>query len=404
MLSYIKHNPMFKSQDKTIWLYYLSKFFVGLRFYIPVWLIFGKLFLDLSGLGILEAITYLITIFVDIPSGALADQIGRKKVIIIGLILLGGGHVLLGFSGDLWQYALFGIISNIGASFIAGSDSALIYDHLLEKKQQDTFVKVQSYGTFAFRIGIIIATFMGGFLYGKANYLPFLLMGIFELLSIVFWVFIKEPNLDSEKFSLQKYFQQMRTGVSEVIKSKYLRPLTAYYVLIGGITYSCFFFLNYAYAAELGFGANEQSVLFGVVGIVKAFAVLMIGIMYKYFNRKRVFLGFALIMVIFFLPAAFAGVALAVVIITVIDMLGAVRIALLDKFINDEISSQNRATTLSFVNMLINAFYLLIVWLGTAFAEKAGTNVLYTVFGFISLLIILPLAFWLLKRRPEPQV
>ena len=388
-------------KDKTILLYFIGKFLIGLRFFVPIWIIFGKQFLDLSGLGLLEAITYLITIFIDTPSGALADQIGRKKVIIIGLSLLGIGHVLTGFSTEIWHYAMFGIIANIGASFVSGADSALIYDHLLEQKSQHLFVKIQSYAAFSFRIGIIIATFLGGMLYNQAVFLPFVLMGIMELLSIICWIFIKEPRIDTEKFTFKGYFQQIKTGVNQVVTSNYLISLTTYYVLIGSITFVCFYFFNYSYALDLGLGVDQQSLLFGVTGITKAIAVFLIGYFYAKFTRKRVFIGFTVAMVVFYLPAAFVGKVLAIIIITVIDTLGAIRIALLDKFINDEISAKNRATTLSFIEMLINIVYLLLVWQGTRLADTNGTNTLYTIFGIISLLIILPLAIYLVRRNPQ---
>ena len=388
-----------EQKDSVIKLYYLSKFFTGLRFFVPIWIIFGKRFFDVSGLGMIDALTFLITVFVDIPSGALADILGRKRIIIFGIILMGLGHSFIGFSNVQWQYVIFGIISSIGASFISGADSALIYDHLKETKKEATFVKVQSFGTFTYRIGIIIAAFLGGSLYNTVPFLPFLLMGLMEFSSAVCWIFIKEPKFDATKFSLTNYIKQIKDGIKEVSHNSYLKPLVLFYTLIGGITFSCFWFFNYAYAADLGFNPNQLSLLFGTTGIAKAIAVLVIGIFYLKFNRKRVFIGFALIMVIFYIPAFFVGTAFAILIITVIESLGAMRIALLDKFINEEINSANRATTLSFVNMLINIFYVLLVGLGSIVAQQRGTNFLYTIFGVISLIIILPLAIYLSRYK-----
>jgi MFS family permease len=386
---------------QAIYFYYFSKFLTGLRFFVPIWMIFGNRFLDISGLGALEAIAFFLAIIVDIPTGALADNWGRKKIIILGLLITAVGHILTGFSGAIWQYVLFCTISSIGSSFISGADSALIYDHLKNHGQSSMYIKVQSYANFAFRIGIIIAAFLGGTFYNISPGLPFILMGMMELVSILCWLKIPEARHSVVKFTWSGYFGKMREGVQSITNSSFLKPLAAFYTLVGGITFSFFWFFNYSYALELGFNSNQQSVLFGVTGIVKAIVILMIGVMYKKFTSKRVFLGYAIIMSIVLIPAAFSPMIIAVAIITVCEILGAARYALLDKFVNDEIESESRATTLSFVNMLINIVYLILVGFGASFAARHGTATLYSILGLVSLLIILPLAI-LLTRKSTP--
>ncbi len=395
----------FRQDDSVIYLYYLGKFLFGLRFFVPIWMLFGLKFIDLGGLALIESFTFLITVLVDIPSGALADVFGRKRIIILGLIISGLAHVFFGFSLTIWDYVLWSIITNIGQSFVAGSDVALLYDHMKERGESDKFIRTQSFATVAFRSGLIVASFLGGWLYNFFPALPFLLMGLFELSSVICWLFIKEPKLDSIKFSWNGYFNKMKSGISEIAKSKYLLPLTAFYVLIGGITFSSLFFFNYSYAMQLGFDANQQSLLFGSTAIAKALIILLIGIFAVKFKRKQIFSWFGILMVITYLPAAFAPLWLAIIIISIAETLAAARQALLDKFVNDEISSLHRATSLSSINMLVNLFYLILVGLGGSLANKYGTNVLYSIFGLISLFIVIPLTIKLnsSKKLAEKQ-
>lgn len=391
----------FSQKDGVIYLYYLARFLVGLRFFIPIWLLFGLRFFDLSGLALIESITYFVTVIVDVPSGALADIIGRKRVIIIGLAILGLGHIFLGMSGTIWDYVLWSLLTNIGASFIAGADTALLYDHLKEYGESEKFIKVQSFAISFFRLGIIIASFLGGWLYNILPALPFVIMGICELAAILCWIFIKEPKLDSEKFKWGNYIVKIRTGFTEIFKTESLRPLTAFYVLIGGITLSSVYFFSFSYAWQLGFDANAQSVLFGFSGIAKAIVAFTIGMLAVKFTRGKIFVWFAILAVLTYLPAAFAPLWLGVLIITASETLGSARMALLDKFVNDELSSQHRATALSAINMLINLFYLILVGLGGLIANKYGTSVLYSIFGIILLLVALPLAIKLNSQNPQ---
>jgi MFS family permease len=99
--------------------------------------------LDNFDLFLLHAIYSFIIFLVEIPSGYLADTLGRKKAIIIGL-----GFGLLGFSVYSFSYGFAGfllaeIALGIGEGFVSGSDSAILYDTLLEQNKKSQYVKLE---------------------------------------------------------------------------------------------------------------------------------------------------------------------------------------------------------------------------------------------------------------------
>jgi len=388
-----------KNLNKTILLFYLSKFLVGLRFFIPIWLIFGKHFLNLPQLSTLEAISYALTILIDIPSGALADILGRKNIIIAGWLFVALGHAGQGLANSVFIYILWGLVSTIATAFVAGTDTAFIYDALKEKGLSKEFSSVNSKGLFTYRIGIIVATFLGGFMYQVNSAFPFVLMGLAEFLSVFCWWFMKEPKMEKIVFSVSSYFNQMKDGVSQVFKSSYTKSLSLFYILVGGISFTSLFFFNYSYAIDLKFNAIEQSYLFGFTGIAKALIVLVFAKYAKKITEKQVFLGFMIFMIISYLPAMFVGRNIGIMIITLTEIIAVARYAFLDQFINDEFISKHRATTLSFMNMMVNIVYLTIVLAGGYIANKFNTAYLYTLLGVVILLTILPITLKLITTK-----
>lgn len=384
---------------KTIYLFYLSKFLVGLRFFIPIWLIFSKHFLSLPQITTLEAVSCILTILIDIPSGALADIVGRKNIIMLGWFFVAIGHINQGLTDSVFWFICWWLVSTIAASFVAGADTAFIYDALKEKDQAKNFTTINSKGLFAFRMGIVIATFMGGFMYQLHIYYPFVFMGLAELVNIVCWFFMKEPKMEKVIFSWKSYANKMKDGVSQAFLTSYTKSLLLFYVLIGGISATSLYIFNYSYAVDLGFNAIAQSYLFGFTGILKALIILVFAKYAKKLTKKQVFLAFMIFMIISYVPATFVGKRIGVIIITLTEIIAVARFAFLDPFINDEFETKHRATTLSFINMMVNIVYLTIVFVGGFIANYFNTAMLYSLMGIVIMICIVPTTFKLIATH-----
>jgi len=108
------------------------------RFYYPV---FSILFLDLGitleMFSILNLVWAASIVLLEVPSGALADVVGRKKLVVFGASLYVVEISLLLFApahGGAWLFAaliLNRILSGAAEACISGADEALAYDSLL---------------------------------------------------------------------------------------------------------------------------------------------------------------------------------------------------------------------------------------------------------------------------------
>lgn len=129
---------------RNVRLYRLFTIGFNARFYYPVLTI---LFLDL-GLSLSQFVTlnaiWAATIFLaEVPSGALADIIGRKKLLVSSAVLMIAEMACLVFApidGGAWLFTLCVInrvLSGLAEAAASGADEALAYDSLEEKGLED---------------------------------------------------------------------------------------------------------------------------------------------------------------------------------------------------------------------------------------------------------------------------
>jgi predicted MFS family arabinose efflux permease len=90
--------------------------------------LFGDRGLDLTEILQLQALFGVTVMICEVPSGYVADLLGRRVALIVGAVFLGIGHTLLAFAHDFWTLAAFELALGIGVSLISGADVALLYD------------------------------------------------------------------------------------------------------------------------------------------------------------------------------------------------------------------------------------------------------------------------------------
>lgn len=150
----------------------IFRVFFNLRFYYPV---FALLFLDfgltLSQFSISNLVWALAIVALEVPSGALADIVGRKKLVVsaacfmlceMGVLLWARPH-----SGDillLW-FCLNRLLSGAGEAMASGADEALVYDALTEAGQEKRWSEVLEWQSRLTSLAFFVAMLVGAAVY-----------------------------------------------------------------------------------------------------------------------------------------------------------------------------------------------------------------------------------------------
>jgi len=375
---------------RNIYLYYLSNFFSALIFVVPIWVSFERHFISFAQMALLDAFAVGVTLILELPTGALADLIGRKKTVIIGWGMRAFGNMYIAFSVNPLMLIAGFTITSVGNALISGADSALLYDFLKELGEEKKYAKISSTNALLFQVGLAIATLTGGYLYHIWTGLPYLLYGLAELITTLIFILAQEPKIGFQKFNIKYYISQTKNGFREIFKSNYVRSLSIFYILVGGITWSSQYFFIQTFATDLGFNEIEKSWLFGVVRIINGLVLFRLLRFEKLVTKNRAFYIFPMLMIIAFLPGMFAGKFTGIIMIFIASFLSTARFIVLGQYVNDEYCSKNRATAISTLNMFVNIIYVIIVMGSSLIIDRYTSKGVNTFLGILSLLIVLP--------------
>lgn len=389
-----------KPLERNLWWFYLTSFLSGLIFIIPIWVLFERRILSLAQMALIEAVATGLTMFLELPTGALADLFGRKTTAGIGLVLQGLGNVYSGFATEPMQFIVGFLVSSVGVALLSGANDALLYDTLKELKQEDRYAKVSSTNSMLFQVGIVIASLTGGYLYQYAIALPYVLYGLALILAGVVFFLMKEPTIDSEVFTLRNYLRQTKAGVEEIGRTKQVLELSIFYILIGGITWSAQVFFNQNYVVEIGLTPIQIGWLFGLTRIFNSVLIWRLAHS-AWLNRERAFMLFAGLVVVAYVPAYWANQVVGSILMMVSTFASTARFVILGQYCNREFRSKNRATAISTLNMGVSLFYVLAMLIAGPIMEAKSTGLVFTLLGGFALVVVWPLTRHLVRNRAE---
>ena len=135
----------------------------GMSFWLveAVWYFYWSKLASFSQIGTIFAVLTLVWIFLEIPTGAIADMFGRKRSTIIGAFFLSLGSISLVIATNFWYLIIGGLLQNIGRAFISGSLEALVYDDLKKNNLEESYNDVIAAQTKIRYVAYAIATLVG---------------------------------------------------------------------------------------------------------------------------------------------------------------------------------------------------------------------------------------------------
>jgi len=84
--------------------------------------------LDMQDVFVLQAVFALVVLLMELPSGYIADVLGRRRALLVGTIFMALGHACLIVADGFATLALFEALLGVGVSLVSGADLAILYD------------------------------------------------------------------------------------------------------------------------------------------------------------------------------------------------------------------------------------------------------------------------------------
>lgn len=391
MISIIKRNS---------YIYWATQLSHSLVFTIPIWIVYYQGFLNPVEISTIMAFQYLLQMLLELPSGALADMLGRRFSLMLAFFIGGISYLIFPFARDFWHFMFLAALVGISDSFRSGSEEALIYDTFKQENDEEQFEKVTSRAHLVYQAGLIIGTLTGGFMASVNVFFPFVAYGVSMLIGFVLTLFYIEPKIDSEKFSLRSYLNQIKQGTKEAFRDKLTTYTSLYYIFVGGITWTNALYFGSFYAIWLGFNELERGFIQSGVRLINILAITYILSKLKLSDRVKI-IFFPIIMLIGFLPGAFVTGWAGVPFFELAMLAGTARWIFLTPMTNRAFSSKVRATAISVLSLLIGFVYIAIVGISGSIITTYGMGVMYTGLGVITLFTTVPLGYLLHKQQSD---
>lgn len=360
--------------------------FFNARFYYPVFAVFfTDLGLTMAQFLWLNAIWALTIVVFEVPSGVLADLVGRRKLVIFSALSMVVEMLLLILAPQHGGWGLFAIcavnrvLSGLAEAAASGADEALAYDSLklmadddqaIEKKWDDTLVSAMRWRS----LGGVLAMLIGGFVFDHESMtdifgefprtlslkLPVILCFISACICLVLAIRLTDLGISKKEVgartSVKDVGRGMLAAAGWVLKTKWIAALIIAALLIDAVTRT-FVTLQSEYFRWIDL--PEYS--FGIIGAGMSLAGWVVPFYVKPLAQKfspRVNMliaggsGAVALTGVAWLENA-GGVAATFMVMLTLIHVG----FLMSRYINRDAPSERRASILSVNNLTLNLGY-----------------------------------------------
>jgi len=172
----------------TIWVLYMV--YRGL----PLWQI-----------GLIEGVFHVASFLFEVPSGALADLLGRKCVIVAGRICAAVSSLMMLGGRNIVHFMIAFVISAFGYNLNSGSEEALVYDSLKEEGREHAYQQTEGRLEVVMEIASAVGVFTGGVLAEHSFRWCYIAAFAVAVLSLLPSLFFREPGRDGERAADAQY-------------------------------------------------------------------------------------------------------------------------------------------------------------------------------------------------------
>ena len=348
----------------------------------------------------------------EVPTGVVADTVGRRASFLLGTLVLSGATVLYWlmwvWSAPFWAWALASILLGLGFTFFSGAVEAWLVDALHASDYRGDLDPVFSKGMIVGGIAMLTGSVAGGVVAQLTNLgVPFLIRaGILALMLVVAFVAMRDLGFTPDKSEgpLRAVRTVFRGSIRYGLGNAPVRWLMLAAPFTAGVGIYVFYALQ-PYLLEL-WGDEEAYSIAGLAAAIVAGSQIVGGMLaprVRRLFRKRTTvlilaasLGVALLLALGFVPNFWV----ALVLLTVWGVSSSIDDPIRRAYLNGLIPSKQRATVLSFESLMGNVGGIGVQPALGRVADLSGYGFSMAVGGVISAIAVPFL--WLSRRQNAP--
>jgi predicted MFS family arabinose efflux permease len=357
---------------------FISEFYLVVPVLIPYYVSHG---LNSTQVFTIQAAYALAVLLLEIPSGYLADVIGRRPTLIIGAAFMPLGLAVYAFTGRFLTFVLAEFFLAVANSMRSGCESALIYDTLLELKEAEHYKKYEGRAILFTRIGTAASAVLGGIVALAFLRLPFLINIATSMLMLPLALSLVEPQR-SKRLASNPFLDILKIARFSLSHGE-IRHLIFYAALIGsaGIIALWAAFLYYE---SLGISVGLFGLIFATFQLSSAFGSSRAHAIEKAMGMRKA-LSLPLFIGAIFVLAGLVRSPAIIPFIILYSFLWGLSFPLFLDLINRRIESDIRATVLSVAMMAGSLTYVVLAPLFGRLVDAGSLGKAFLVLGIFFL-------------------
>ena len=337
------------------------------------------------------------TLIFEIPTGYLADSIGRKKTIILGVILNIIANLLMFVAYGFWPFAAITALLSLSFSCFSGTDDAIIYDSLREIGDEKSLLRISGKYLSAARISKIFTPFIGALIAENLTNFQFNILLFINSFSsfgaLATSIRLTEPNRFVDV--IEKELDIFKDSIALVKRNPIITKiiLNKTLVFIGDLV---FFKIYQPLLINTGFSVFYLGALYL---IFQSILTLVYWFPQKIKEKIGSLVIFRSVPIMALVCAIyiFAGANKWLIYIATMGilLLGSVRDPFFTEVVQNRLKSYNRATTTSVFNFFKSVFDIPLLFVSGLIATKDAKDVLLVPILLFTIVII----FFQIRKR-----
>ncbi|MDR3425684.1 MAG: MFS transporter [Alphaproteobacteria bacterium] len=335
---------------------FFSSFWIAAPIIVPFYQSNG---LNATQVFTIQAIFSAACLVFEIPTGYLSDVIGRKKTMIAGAALLPIGLAVYAFSHGFFGFVAAEIIIALANSLRSGTDTAFLYDTLIELKREKEHKRLEGTGHFLSSTGVGVAAVIGGLLSTLSLRTPFYANGLVFCVLLPLAISMREPKREAQtRKPMKEHGAELVKAVRYCLHHYEIRNAAIYSAILEstGIIGIWTYFLYYG---KLGIGLGYYGIIAAAFGFINGTGGKLAHAVEAKIGRTAA-LSLPLLIAPSFLFLGQMQTIYALPLIYLNAFLWGFATPLLRDFVHQRTPSRIRATTLSVVSMGGRICYVLI--------------------------------------------
>lgn len=392
---------------RNVGLDYVHTFLSNMNMQSSIWVLYlAYCGMHLAQIGLLEGIYHATSIVCEIPSGAAADLLGRKRCMILSNICITVSCVIMLFSKSFGCFAVSFVVQALGNNLNSGSEEALVYDSMKCLGQEEHYMGVYGRLNVLIEVAQGLATVAGGALAEFSYFWCYAACVVIAVLALLPVLWMAEPTQCGEAADTagegvedaaegtpaQRTIRETvkhHFAVSACILQKDVRigKIIGFYSVVFA-AHTLLFFYSQQYFADLGYNKVQISVIMLLVGGASCLGALVSEKMYRWFGKKCLIPETVIIAgAILCYGAGKANVAIAALMCA--GFANAALYPIQSDSLNALIPSEQRATLISVDSMCFSIVMIVLFPLAGALADRWGLKTVLLLLGVILLLFLL---------------